>query len=388
MPIKNRLSELHSEIVGWRRDIHRHPELRFEEQRTAALVAEQLRRFGCDEVVTEVGLTGVVGVIRGNQNTAGMTIGFRADMDALPLQEMTDLPHASIDPGKMHACGHDGHTAILLGTAKYLAETRNFNGTVVLIFQPAEEGGGGAKAMIADDMMGRWNIQEVYGMHNWPGIPVGQFAVREGAQMAAADFFEIKITGKGGHAALPHQAVDTTLVASHVVVAMQSIVSRNVDPMKTVVVSICGMRSDSDTFNIIPEEIILRGTVRYFDPIVQTHIINRLSALAENTAKAFSASAEVAYTPCVPPMINSPEHAGYAADVAVKVSGSVIRDQDPVMPGEDFADMLAERPGAFLFIGNGDSAALHNPAYEFNDDAIPAGCSWFAEMAERRMPLA
>ena len=206
--------------------------------------------------------------------------------------------------------------------------------------------------------------------------------------MAAADFFEIKITGKGGHAALPHQAVDTTLVASHVVVAMQSIVSRNVDPMKTVVVSICGMRSDSDTFNIIPEEIILRGTVRYCDPIVQTHIINRLSALAENTAKAFSASAQVAYTPCVPPTINSPEHAGYAADVAVKVSGSVIRDQDPVMPGEDFADMLAERPGAFLFIGNGDSAALHNPAYEFNDDAIPAGCSWFAEMAEHRMPLA
>ena len=225
-------------------------------------------------------------------------------------------------------------------------------------------------------------------MHNWPGIPVGQFAVRDGAQMAAADFFEIKVTGKGGHAALPHQAVDTTLVASHIVVAVQSIVSRNVDPLKTVVVSICGMRSDSDTFNIIPEEIILRGTVRYFDPMVQTHIMNRLTALAENTAKAFSAYAEVAYTPCVPPTINSPEHAGYAADVALIVSGSVIRDQDPVMPGEDFSDMLEERPGAFLFIGNGDSAALHNPAYEFNDDAIPAGCSWFAEMAERRMPLA
>ena len=236
MPIKNRLSELHTEIVGWRRDIHAHPELRFEEHRTANLVAEQLREFGCDEVVTEVGRTGVVGVIRGHQNTTGITIGFRADMDALPLQEMTDLPHASIHPGKMHACGHDGHTAILLGSAKYLAETRNFDGTVVLIFQPAEEGGGGAKAMIADGMMDRWNIQEVYGMHNWPGIPVGQFFVREGAQMAAADFFEIKVTGRGGHAALPHQAVDTTLVASHVVVAVQTIVSRNVDPLKALVV--------------------------------------------------------------------------------------------------------------------------------------------------------
>jgi hippurate hydrolase len=388
MPIKNRLSELHTEIVGWRRDIHAHPELRFEEHRTANLVAEQLREFGCDEVVTEVGRTGVVGVIRGHQNTTGITIGFRADMDALPLQEMTDLPHASIHPGKMHACGHDGHTAILLGTAKYLAETRNFDGTVVLIFQPAEEGGGGAKAMIADGMMDRWNIQEVYGMHNWPGIPVGQFAVREGAQMAAADFFEIKVTGRGGHAALPHQAVDTTLVASHVVVAVQSIVSRNVDPLKALVVSICGMRSDSDTFNVIPEEIILRGTVRYFDPLVQTQIINRLKVLVENTANAFGASAEVAYMPCVPPTINSPEAAARAAEVALIISGSVIRDQDPVMPGEDFADMLAERPGAFLFIGNGDSAALHNPAYEFNDDAIPAGCSWFAEMAESRMPMA
>ena len=189
MPIKNRLSELHAEIVGWRRDIHTHPELRFEECRTADLVAKQLRGFGCDEVVTKVGQTGVIGVIHGHLNTTGMTIGFRADMDALPLQEMTDLPHASIHPGKMHACGHDGHTAILLGAAKYLAETRNFDGTVVLIFQPAEEAGGGAKAMIADGMMDRWNIQEVYGMHNWPGIPVGQFAVREGAQMAAADFF-------------------------------------------------------------------------------------------------------------------------------------------------------------------------------------------------------
>tara|TARA_B100000780_G_scaffold166757_1_gene116704 strand:+ start:158 stop:1324 length:1167 start_codon:yes stop_codon:yes gene_type:complete len=387
MPIKNRLSELHGEIIGWRRDIHAHPELRFQEYRTAALVAELLRGFGCDEVVVGVGKTGVVGVIHGRQTTTDMAVGFRADMDALPLQEITGLAHASVHSGKMHACGHDGHTAILLGAAKYLSETRNFNGTVVVIFQPAEEGGGGAKAMLADGIMGRWNIQEVYGMHNWPGIPVGQFSVREGAQMAAADFFEINITGKGGHAALPQLAVDTTLAASHVVVAVQSIVSRSIDPLKTVVVSVCGMRSDSDTFNVIPGLIILRGTVRYFDPLVQTQVIDRLTSLAENTAKAFGALAEVTYTPCVPPTINSPEAAERAAHIALTVSGSVIRDQDPVMPGEDFADMLAERPGAFLFIGNGDSAALHNPAYEFNDDAIPAGCSWFSEMAEYRMPI-
>ena len=387
MPIKNRLSELHEEIIGWRRDIHAHPELRFQEYRTATLVAELLRGFGCDEVVVGVGQTGVVGVIHGRQTTTDMAVGFRADMDALPLQEITGLAHASVHSGKMHACGHDGHTAILLGAAKYLSETRNFNGTVVVIFQPAEEGGGGAKAMLADGIMGRWNIQEVYGMHNWPGIPVGQFAVREGAQMAAADFFEINITGKGGHAALPQLAVDTTLAASHVVVAVQSIVSRSIDPLKTVVVSVCGMRSDSDTFNVIPGLIILRGTVRYFDPLVQTQVIDRLTSLAENTAKAFGALAEVTYTPCVPPTINSPEAAERAAHIALTVSGSVIRDQDPVMPGEDFADMLAERPGAFLFIGNGDSAALHNPAYEFNDDAIPAGCSWFSEMAEYRMPI-
>jgi len=387
MPIKNRLSDLHDEIIGWRRDIHAHPELRFQEHRTAALVADKLRAFGCDDVVTKIGQTGVVGVIRGRQDTAGKVIGFRADMDALPLLEVTDLPHSSTHPGLMHACGHDGHTAMLLGAAKYLAETRHFDGTVVLIFQPAEEGAGGARAMIDDGMMDRWNIQEVYGMHNWPGLPVGQFAVREGPQMAAADSFEIKVQGKGGHAALPHLTIDTTLAAAQVVVAVQSIASRNVDPLKAVVVSICGMRSDSDTFNVIPDQVTLRGTARYLDPLVQELIISRLTLLAESTAKAFGAEAEVIYTPGVPPTINSPNAAQRAADVAQAVSGDVIRDQDPVMPGEDFADMLAERPGAFLFIGNGNSAALHNPAYEFNDDAIPSGCSWFAEMAERRMPL-
>ena len=387
MPVKNRFSELQNEIVGWRRDIHAHPEIRFNEHRTAALVEDRLRKFGCDEVVPGIGQTGVVGVIHGRQNTTNKVIGFRADMDALPLQEKTGLPHASTNPGVMHACGHDGHTAMLLGAAKYLAETRNFDGTVVLIFQPAEEGGGGAQAMIKDGLMDRWNIQEVYGMHNWPGIPAGKFAVRDGAQMAAADSFEIIVRGKGGHAAMPHHAVDTTLVAAHIVVGAQSIASRNIDPLGTVVVSICSMRSDSDAYNVIPERISLRGTARYLDPMVQEQIISRLRSLAEDTARAFGAKAELIYTKEVPPTVNSPEAAQRAADVAHSVSGDVIRDQGPVMPAEDFADMLSERPGAYLFIGNGDSADLHNPAYEFNDEIIPTGCSWFAEMAERRMPI-
>ena len=387
MPVKNRFSELQKEIVGWRHDIHAHPELRFNEHRTAGLVESKLREFGCDEVTSGIGQTGVVGVIHGRQDTAGKVVGFRADMDALPLQEMTNLPHASTSPGLMHACGHDGHTAMLLGAAKYLAETRNFDGTVVLIFQPAEEGGGGARAMIADGLLDRWDIQEVYGMHNWPGIPVGQFAVREGPQMAASDFFEIKVQGKGGHAAMPHQNVDTTLVASHIVVAAQSIASRNIDPLGTVVVSICGIRSDSDAHNITPDQITLKGTARYLDPKVQEQVISRLTSLTEDTARAFGARAELTYTPGVPPTINSPQEAKRAADVAYAVSGDVISDHDPVMPGEDFADMLAQRPGAYLFIGNGNSADLHNPAYEFNDEVIPLGCSWFAEMAELRMPL-
>ena len=387
MPVKNRFSELQKEIVGWRRDIHAHPEIRFNEHRTAALVEGKLREFGCDEVVSGMGQTGVVGVIRGRQNTQDKVIGFRADMDALPLQEKTGLPHASTNPGVMHACGHDGHTAMLLGAAKYLAETRNFDGTVVLIFQPAEEGGGGAQAMIKDGLMDRWNIQEVYGMHNWPGLPAGKFAVRDGAQMAAADSFEIIVQGKGGHAAMPHQAVDTTLVASHIVVGAQSIASRSIDPLGTVVVSICAILSDSDAYNVIPERITLRGTARYLDPEVQEQVISRLTSLAEDTARAFGAKAELIYNREVPPTINSPEAAKRAADVAHSVSGEVIRDQDPVMPAEDFAEMLAERPGAYLFIGNGDSADLHNPAYEFNDEIIPTGCSWFAEMAERQMPV-
>ncbi|MEM8975918.1 MAG: M20 aminoacylase family protein [Pseudomonadota bacterium] len=387
MPTRNRFAKLHAEISEWRRDLHSHPELRFQEHRTAAKVADLLTGFGCDEVVTGVGQTGVVGVIHGRARESGRVIGFRADMDALPIPETTGLPHASTHPGVMHACGHDGHTAMLLGAAKYLAETRNFNGSVVLIFQPAEEGGGGARAMLEDGLMTRWGIQEVYGMHNWPGIPAGQFAVRDGPQMAATAFFELTIKGQGGHAALPHKAVDTTVAAAHVVVALQTIAARNIDPLRTVVVSTCGLRSDSNTHNVIPDEIKLRGTVRYFDSDVHEIAQKRLREIADLTARAHGANVHLDYTLCVPPTINDPEAAARAANVAQVVTGDVIRDFDPVMPGEDFSEMLATRPGAYLFIGNGDSADLHNPAYEFNDELIPVGCSWYAEMAEQRMPL-
>ncbi|KGF68956.1 amidohydrolase [Hoeflea sp. BAL378] len=388
MPVINRFAEMLPEIAGWRRDIHAHPELRFEEHRTAALVAEKLREFGCDEVVTGFGGTGVVGVITGRSNASGRTIGFRADMDALPIQEATGLPHASTIPGRMHACGHDGHTSMLLGAAKYLAETRNFDGRIVLAFQPAEEGGGGARAMIEAGLMTRWGIEEVYGMHNMPGLPLGEFSVRSGPQMAAPDKFEIIVRGIGGHGAMPHKGVDTTLVASHIVVALQSIAARNVDPLKNVVVSVCGFRTETDTYNVIPDSVLLRGTVRTFEPEVQQLVRARIDRLATMTAEAYGAVAEVTHVSGPPPLVNHDREAGLAAEAALSVCGVAHRDHDPIMGGEDFSEMLVERPGAYLFIGNGDSADLHNPSYEFNDEAIPLGCSWYVTMAERRMPLA
>jgi hippurate hydrolase len=381
MPIKNRIADMVPQITEWRRDLHMNPELRFEEHRTSGVVAEKLRAFGCDEVVTGLGGTGVVGVIRGNK-PGGRVVGFRADMDALPILEATGAAHASQTPGKMHACGHDGHTAMLLGAAQYLAETRNFAGSVVVIFQPAEEGGGGARAMIADGLMDRFGISEVFGMHNWPGLPAGAFAVRDGPQMGAVDFFTITVQGRGGHAALPHLTVDTSVAASAIVMAVQSIASRNLDPLKTMVLSIGGIRSDTDTFNVIPDQVTLKGTVRYLEPEVQEMIITRLTALAETTAAAYGATATVDYTRQVNATINDPAAAARAAEIARAVTGDVIRDMDPVMPGEDFSDMLSARPGAYLFIGNGDSADLHHPKYDFNDEIIATGVSWFAEMAE------
>lgn len=388
MPVKNRFAELLPEITAWRRDFHEHPELMFDVQRTAGKVAELLREFGCDEVVEGIGRTGVVGIIKGRTDSAGRVIGLRADMDALPIIEATGLDYASKTPGKMHACGHDGHTAMLLGAAKYLAETRNFDGTVALIFQPAEEGGGGGREMVADGMLDRFGVQEVYGMHNMPGIPVGSFAIRPGAIMAAADQFDIVLTGKGGHAAKPHECIDTTLVAAHVIVALQTIASRGVDPLKQVVVSVCTVATDSTAHNVIPQQVVLKGTVRTMDPKVQDFVERRLTKIAEGTATALGARAEVKYQRGYPVTVNAAGPTGHAVKVAQEVSGRVDADTPPLMGAEDFSYMLNERPGAYIFLGNGDTAMVHHPEYNFDDDAIPFGSSWYAGMVEARMPAA
>jgi amidohydrolase len=386
MPVKNRFAELLPEITAWRRDFHAHPELLFDVQRTAGRVTELLTEFGVDEVTTGIGRTGVVGVIKGRSDTAGRVIGLRADMDALPINEQTGVDYASTTPGKMHACGHDGHTAMLLGAAKYLAETRNFDGTVVLIFQPAEEGGGGGREMVQDGLIDRWGIQEVYGMHNMPGIPVGQFAIRPGAMMAAADQFDITVTGKGGHAAKPHDCIDTTVVAAHIIVALQTIASRGVDPMAQVVVSVCTVQTDSTAHNVIPQVVKMKGTVRSMDPKVQDYVQRRVVEITQGTATALGAQADIDYRRGYPVTMNAPENTVYAADVAQAVSGKVDRNTAPLMGAEDFSFLLNERPGAYIFLGNGDTAMVHHPAYNFDDSAIPFGSSWYAGMAEARMP--
>ncbi|MEO0485919.1 MAG: M20 aminoacylase family protein [Pseudomonadota bacterium] len=386
MPIKNRFAELLPEITEWRRDLHEHPEILFETHRTSAVVAEKLRDFGCDEVVTGIGRTGVCGLIKGKGNS-GRTIGLRADMDALPILEATGLDYASKTPGAMHACGHDGHTAMLLGAAKYLCETRQFDGDVLVIFQPAEEGGGGGKEMVDDGMLDRWNVEEVYGMHNWPGMEAGKFAIRPGAFFAAADQFEITVTGKGGHAAKPQDSVDTTVVASHIVIALQSIVSRNVDPVKQAVLSVTSFETASKAHNVIPQTVTLRGTVRTLDPDVQNLVEARLKTVAETTAAAFGATADVDFQRGYPVMVNNDAQTDFAAEVATAVSGDCA-PAPQIMGGEDFAFMLNARPGAYILMGNGHTAAVHHPEYNFNDDAIPAGCSWWTEIVERRLPLA
>ncbi|WP_171167291.1 M20 aminoacylase family protein [Ruegeria sp. HKCCA0370] len=387
MPIKNRLAEMHEEITGWRRDIHQHPEILYDTHRTSALVAKKLKEFGCDEVVTGIGRTGVVGVIRGKSDTQGRVIGLRADMDALPMQEQTGLDYASKTSGAMHACGHDGHTAMVLGAAKYLSETRNFDGTAIVIFQPAEEGGNGAEAMCKDGLMDRFGIQEVYAMHNVPGLPTGQFAIRSGPLLAAADEFDIHLEGRGGHAAKPHETVDTTVMLSQMIVALQTIVSRNADPILQAVLSVTSVETSSKAFNVIPQSAQIRGTVRTHSNQMRDLIEQRLKEVAEGIAATFGGSVNVNYSRGVPVTINAETQTGYAAEAAVSVGGSCI-EAPMVMGGEDFSFMLEERPGAFIVLGNGDSAGLHHPEYDFNDEIIPIGCSWFADMVERRMPAA
>ena len=387
MPVKNRFAELLPEITAWRRDIHAHPEILFDTHRTSALVADKLREFGCDEVATGIGRTGVVGVIKGKSDTSGKVIGLRADMDALPIMEATGVDYASETPGAMHACGHDGHTAMLLGAAKYLAETRNFDGTAVVIFQPAEEGGGGGREMVEEGMMDRFNIQEVYGMHTAPGVPLGTFATRAGPILAAADEFTIEVTGKGGHAAKPHECVDTTVVAAQIVIALQTIASRNVDPIKQVVVSVCTFSTDSNAHNVIPQNARLGGTVRSMDADVRDLAERRVTEIAELTARAYGATARVDYQRGYPVVINADAETEFSARVATKVAGACALTP-PIMGGEDFAYMLNARPGSFIFIGNGDTAGVHHPEYNFDDEAIPAGCSYWAEIIETGMPAA
>jgi amidohydrolase len=387
MPIVNRVADLHADITEWRRDLHMHPELQYDVQRTAGSVAEKLRAFGCDEVVTGLGRTGVVGVIRGKKGGSGKTIGLRADMDALPIEEANDLPYKSTVPGKMHACGHDGHTAMLLGAARYLAETRNFSGTAVVIFQPAEEGGGGGKAMVDDGLMDRFGIEEVFGMHNYPGMPVGAFGIRPGPVMAAADALTIDIEGVGAHAARPHLGIDTVLVGAQIINALQSVVSRNVDPLKSAVVSICMFRA-GNTDNVIPQTVQLCGTARSLAPEVRDLLEKRLPVVVESTAAAYGARAKLTYRRGYPVLVNHERQTEFAASVASQIAGQdkVDTGLPPMMGAEDFSFMLNARPGAFIWIGNGASAGLHHPSYNFNDEVIPFGTSYWVKLVETALP--
>jgi len=385
MPVKNRVAEMSETITEWRRDFHEHPEVMYDVHRTAGIVAKKLKEFGCDEIVEGIGKTGVVGVIKGQSNASSRVIALRADMDALPMTEITGRPYASKIKGAMHACGHDGHTAMLLGAAQYLAETRNFDGTVVLLFQPAEEGGAGGLEMVKDGVMDRWQVDEVYGLHNYPGLPVGEFAIRSGALMASADQFEIEITGKGGHAAEPHQAVDTTLASAQIVVALQSVVSRNVQAIRPAVLSITSFHTESNTFNVIPQTAYIRGTVRCFDSHTRDLMEHRLNEIVDLTARTYGAKANVKYERGYPPTINHPEQTQFAIEAALAVGTRVNSDTDPVMPAEDFSYMLEARPGAYIFLGNGDTAMCHHPAYDFTDEAAPFGTSYFVELVEKRL---
>ncbi|MGV1836476.1 M20 aminoacylase family protein [Rhizobium rhizogenes] len=384
MPILNRAAELQDEVTEWRRHIHTNPELLYAVEKTAAFVAEKLKAFGVDEVVTGIGRTGVVGLIRGKG--PGRTVGLRADMDALPLTEISGKPWASTTPGKMHACGHDGHTAMLLGAAKYLAETRNFSGNVAMIFQPAEEGGAGGDAMVKDGMMERFEIAEVYGMHNLPGLPVGQFAIRKGPIMAATDEFTVTIKGRGGHAALPHKTIDPIAIGAQIITNLQLIASRSADPLKSVVVTVTKFNA-GNAYNVIPDNAGFAGTVRTLDPAIRDLAERRFKQIVAGIAASHDAEVDIEFQRNYPVTFNHADETDYALAAARDIAGvtNVVPDVDPMMGGEDFSYMLNARPGAFIFIGNGDTAGLHNAAYDFTDEAIAHGVSYWVRLAEQRL---
>ena len=388
MPVINRLADTADELTAWRRQLHQTPELQYDLPITAAFVAEQLKAFGCDEVVTGIGRTGVVGVIRGREAGAGRTIALRADMDALPVEERTGAPYASLVPGKMHACGHDGHTTMLLGAARHLAETRAFAGTAVMVFQPAEEGGGGGRAMVEDGLMDRFGINEVYGMHNLPGLPVGRFAMRDGAIMASADHVEIEVDGRGAHAARPHDGIDVVLTGASIVTALQQVVARNVDPLASGVVSIA-MFHAGDADNVLPQSAKLVGTLRSLSPEVRQQLRDRVKQVAEGVGMAFGATVNVRFIEGYPVTVNHRAQTALAREVAEEVAGAAQVDADapPLMAAEDFAYMLEARPGAYIFVGNGPSAGLHHPAYDFDDTALPWGASYWVRLVETALPL-
>jgi amidohydrolase len=385
MPIINRVADLQPDIQAWRRDIHQHPELLYDVHRTAAFVADRLREFGCDEVATGLGRTGVVGVIKGRKSAGNgdlRVIGLRADMDALPIVEATDLPYASRNPGLMHACGHDGHTAMLLGAARYLAETRNFAGDAVVIFQPAEEGGAGAAAMIKDGLMDRFGIEQVYGMHNGPGLPVGSFAIRTGPLMAATDAIDIRIEGLGGHAARPHKCIDSVLVGAQLITGLQSIVSRTVDPLDSAVLSICEFHA-GNARNVIPQTAELRGTVRTLTAEVRELVEKRVGEVVAGVAQMTGAKIDLVYERGYPVTVNHALQTDIATKVAKEIAGDGnVHEMPPMMGAEDFSYMLEARPGAFIFCGNGNSAGLHHPAYNFDDEAIVFGTSYWVKLVE------
>jgi hippurate hydrolase len=390
MPIINRIAAYADDLTAWRRDFHEHPELGFEEVRTSKIVAEKLQSFGVDDVVTGIAKTGVVGVIRGRNGASGRAIGLRADMDALPILEETGLAYASKTPGKMHACGHDGHTTMLLGAARYLAETRNFDGTVYVIFQPAEEGLGGGRAMVEEGLFTRYEMERVYGMHNWPGIPEGVFAWREGPVMAAAAEIDICITGRGAHGAQPHNGNDPIVIASQIVTALQTIVARRVDPVQSAVLTI-GQIVSGDTYNVIPQQARMKGTARWFHPKVGDQLEQGVLRLVRGIAESFGASVEVEFRRTYPATVNNPDATTLARRAAEAVAGANgVRHMDqPTMGSEDFSFMLNEKAGSYIMLGGGrgreNEPMVHHPAYDFNDALLPIGASYWATLVEQQL---